>query len=157
MMRVILLLCAAALAVALFIGTGSPGSVTLASVPDAPTSAGAIAPRISRQEAIARIERLTLVNRRIDRLKAVRSTWDAVYTARADNTTLPKAPAPTTQVWVVAVAGDVVPQFSRGKHFAWAVFVINADTGDPMATFAGPDAGPGAWPAFFTTLRDLAP
>jgi len=127
---------------------------TLASVPEASTGGGAIVPRISRQEVTARIQGLTLIARRIDRLEAVLSTWDAVYTARAGNTMLPPTfAAPTTPVWVVAVAGDTVPQFSHGKHYPWAVFVSNADTGQPMATFAGT----GAWPAFFTTLRDLAP
>jgi hypothetical protein len=58
-----------------------------------------------------------------------------------------------TDYWAVDVEGSVTPAFSRGEQFAWAVFVVDAHTGDIRGVSAGP---PGSSPAEWNALPDPA-
>jgi hypothetical protein len=51
-------------------------------------------------------------------------------------------------IWVVAISGEVVPQFGRGSVFTWGIYLVNADNGDILGMLAG--AGP--WPSYFDSL-----
>jgi hypothetical protein len=54
-----------------------------------------------------------------------------------------------TDYWAVEVEGSVTPAFSHGGHFAWAVFNVDAHTGDIRGMSAGP---PGTTPSNWNSL-----
>ena len=49
--------------------------------------------------------------------------------------------APSSPYWAVAVTGTITPDFGRGKY-SWAIFAINAHTGDVTGMSAGPEPKP---------------
>jgi hypothetical protein len=55
--------------------------------------------------------------------------------------------------WAVEVEGSVTPAFSHGGRFAWAVFNVDAHTGDLRGMSAGP---PGSTPSDWNSLPDPA-
>lgn len=56
----------------------------------------------------------------------------------------------TLWVWVVAVAGQVKPQFGHGITFPSATYVVDANTG----SIVGLTADNESWPAYFDSLPD---
>jgi hypothetical protein len=62
------------------------------------------------------------------------------------------SPDPDRRVWVVAISGDITPQFGQGDSFAWAVMVYDATTGAPITMQAGSRT---AWPPYFDPIQDL--
>jgi hypothetical protein len=51
-------------------------------------------------------------------------------------------------VWVVAVAGDIEPQFARGATFTSASFLVDANNGSIIGVTAREER----WPAYFDGL-----
>lgn len=65
-----------------------------------------------------------------------------------------KAKLVGTDYWAVEVeGGSVMPEFARGGQFAWAVYNIDAHTGDIRGAEAGP---PGSTPSDWNSLPDIA-
>ena len=87
---------------------------------------------ISREAAIAR---------------AMGSSADVAATDPA------KAKLVGTDYWAVEVEGSVMPEFARGGRFAWAVYNVDAHTGDIRGAEAGP---PGSTPSDWNSLPDIA-
>jgi hypothetical protein len=65
-----------------------------------------------------------------------------------------KAKLVGTDYWAVDVEGSVMPELhAQGGHFAWAVFNVDAHTGDIRGVEAGP---PGSTPSDWNSLPDIA-
>jgi hypothetical protein len=64
-----------------------------------------------------------------------------------------KAKLVGTDYWAVEVEGSVMQEFARGGQFAWAVYNIDAHTGDIRGAEAGP---PGSTPSDWNALPDIA-
>jgi len=60
---------------------------------------------------------------------------------------------PNRLVWAVAVAGDVRLMSQREVQERWGMWIVDAATGETLATFANSDAD---WPAGFDELGDRA-
>lgn len=119
------------------------------------SAAPAAAPPVTRQQALdaAKNQSSTAFARRIDRIESKLTTWREIQSARNECGDYVAALKPEQELWVVAMAGDFVPQLGRGEHSPWVVNIFDATTGMPVATFAGG----GAWPVFFVALQDRAP
>ena len=77
----------------------------------------------------------------ISRAAAIARVMRASDEVRATDTA--RAKLFGTDYWAVEVEGSVTPAFSHGGHFAWAVFNVDAHTGDIRTMSAGP---PGSTP-----------
>ncbi len=55
----------------------------------------------------------------------------------------------TESVWVVAIAGTVVPEFGNGHTYPWGVIVYDANTNAVLTMMAGPS---GTWPSWFDAM-----
>ena len=75
------------------------------------------------------------------------STWRAGISGAQK----PAAADDSAPVWIVAVAGEIVPAFGRGLTFNWGVFTIDGTDGGVTSLTARND---GPWPAFFDALPD---
>lgn len=112
-------------------------------------------PPMSREKALDSNRRDTASARRIDRLEAKLTEWGLFHAvSRAGGDGDPAGFSVDQQVWVVAAAGEFVPQFGHGRTFPWAVRVYDVDSGNAITTLAGKD---GEWPPFFDAIQDLAP
>jgi hypothetical protein len=58
--------------------------------------------------------------------------------------------APSSLYWAVVVTGTITPAFGRGEQYSWAVFHVDARTGD----VSGMDAGREPKPPGFDGLPD---
>jgi len=133
---------AALLAVAAYAATSSSVS-----------AASGVSPAVSRAQAIARTQQLKAELLRVDRIEARLTTFAGVQHAEGSGDMVREI-APTTTVWVVSASGQYRPAFAHGAVFPWGVVVIDATSGQPIASFSGPS---GTWPAFFDRIVDQAP
>lgn len=108
------------------------------------------ATKFGRDDALTYVRQLKAITPRIDRIDAKLTTWGD-FIAHEGSTDAPDLAA-VTPVWVVAVAGEVLPSSAR-QNYPWAVFVFNGTTGRTIATFAN-DKTP--WPAYFDALADVS-
>jgi len=110
-----------------------------------------LAARIQQAEATSEVMRMTAEVRRIDRLEAKLMTWHEYVASGDPGAYKPAAADDSAPVWIVAVAGEIVPQFGHGLTFNWGVFTIDGTGGSVTSLTARND---GAWPAFFDALPD---
>jgi hypothetical protein len=120
---------AVVLLVALAIGSGA-GVLAYRVRPDGtaerPPPAKVRSDRIDRAQAIARVTRLTAELTRIDRIEARLTLTSAIPSPGVG--LRPGEKLPDHCVWAVAVAGDIVA--FGGEHWPWAVYKVDASSGD---------------------------
>jgi len=126
--------------------------VYFATSPSANAASSAL-PAVSRAQAITRTQQIKAELLRVDRIEARLTTFAALQAAEGSGDVV-KEIAPTTLVWVVSSGGEFRPAFGHGDVYPWGVVVLDATTGQPIASFAGPT---GSWPAFFDRIVDQAP
>ena len=110
-----------------------------------------LAVKIQQPEATTAVMRLTAEVRRIDRIEAKLMTWREYLASGDPGAYKPAAADVSAPVWIVAVSGEIVPQFGRGLTFNWGVFTIDG-TGGGITSLTARNDGP--WPAFFDALPD---
>jgi hypothetical protein len=116
-----------------------------AALPSASASAGAPTDA-ARAAAISRVTALAGEVLRVDFADAKLVRWsDFEAIAHSGSTGVDDRP-----VWVVAVSGEVKPQFAHGDTFASATFVVDAKTNDVLAETASSIP----WPGDFALLRE---
>jgi hypothetical protein len=121
-------------------------------VPPSPTPRlTAIATKIQQPEATTAVMRATAEVRRIDRIEAKLMTWREYVASGDPGAQKPSAIDDSAPVWIIAVSGEIVPQFGRGATFTWGVFTIDAMSGGIESLSARSD---GVWPTFFDALPD---
>lgn len=130
---------------------------TVASKPAPVDAAPRAAP--TRAEALARITSMRAVVRRADRAEAKLTSWGEFRALQAGSAIQGASIEPARPIWIVAVSGLVTPGKATpanpgGKTYPWAVFAIDAVTGEPLYTNMGPDQ---SWPAYFDRITDRAP
>jgi hypothetical protein len=113
--------------------------------------AGAPNTAVSRQQAIARVLALKKEVVVANRTAAKQLTLAEFEAGIGQNHTSPANFDPLRQVWVVAVGGKVIPQFSHGKAFAYAIYIVDTQTGMITGALAG---NAGVWPPNFDSLLD---
>jgi len=102
-------------------------------------------------EATSTVMRLTAEVRRIYRIEAKLMAWREYLASGDPGAYKPPAADDDAPVWIVAVAGEIVPAFGHGLTFNWGVFTIDGTDGGITSLTARND---GAWPAFFDVLPD---
>lgn len=119
-----------------------PGRPSMSPHPSAGSSA-------AREAILQRFSRTSSEIRRIDRIDAKRMTRGEFEQA-SNNSGTSTSPYtdPHQVIWVVAISGEVVPQFGRGLVFTWGIYLVSADNGDTLGMLAGGDA----WPPYFDGL-----
>ena len=110
-----------------------------------------LAVTLQQPEATSMVMRLTSEVRRIDRIEAKLMTWREYVASGDPGAYKPAAADDSAPVWIVAVAGEIAPQFGHGLTFNWGVFTIDGTSGSATSLTARND---GAWPAFFDALPD---
>jgi len=110
-----------------------------------------LAVKVQQPEATSAVMRLTAEVRRIDRIEAKLMTWREYLASGDPGAYKPAAADDSAPVWIVAVSGEIVPQFGRGLTFNWGVFTIDGMGGGITSLTARSD---GPWPAFFDALPD---
>jgi hypothetical protein len=95
--------------------------------------------------ATAAVMMLTAEVRRIDRIEVKLMTRGEYEQAQPSGTIGVDLSAP---LWVIALAGEITPQFARGASFASAAYLVDANTGSVIGVTAGAER----WPAFFDAL-----
>jgi hypothetical protein len=123
-----------------------------ASSPAANASSNSL-PAVSRAQAIARTQEVKAELLRVDRIEARLTTFGALQQAEGSGDRVTEISS-TTLVWVVSTSGQFRPAFAHGNVYPWGVVVIDATSGQPIASFAGPA---GNWPPFFDRIIDQAP
>jgi len=115
----------------------------------APAPQSSPASSAARDAILKRFSQTNSEIRRVDRIDAKVMTRrdfeqgsNNAGTSTSPNTDLNQV------IWVVAISGEVVPQFGRGSVFTWGIYLVNADTGDILGMLAG--GGP--WPPYFDGL-----
>jgi hypothetical protein len=103
---------------------------------------------IGREQVVAHVQGLRFQVLRNDRLEAKLTTWSRLESVRGHEYAVSPFPA-ALPIWVVAVAGDILPQASKGKHYPWAIYVFDATSGEPIFVHAGIT---GTWPAYFDVM-----
>jgi hypothetical protein len=136
-------------------GTGQGWPAVVESLPDHPIGrvvpaspipfASSLRVGIRGPEAMSAVLRLSSEVRRIDRIELKLMTRGEFEHAQANGMTSLDETAP---VWVVAVAGEITPQFSRGARLASATYLVDANTGSVIGVNAGGDP----WPTYFDAL-----
>ena len=111
----------------------------------------ALAVSVHQPEATTAEMKLTAEVRRIDRIEAKLMTWREYVASGDPGAQKSSAANDSAPVWIVAVSGEIVPQFGRGATFTWGVFTIDATDGSVGSLVARSDA---AWPTFFDALPD---
>jgi hypothetical protein len=106
---------------------------------------------IQQPEATSAVMRLTSEVRRIDRIEVKLMTWREYLASGDPGAFKPPAADDSAPVWVVAVSGEIVPQFGHGASFTWGVFTIDGTDGTITSLTARSD---GPWPVFFDALPD---
>jgi hypothetical protein len=76
-----------------------------------------VAARIQQPEATSEVMRLTAEVRRIDRIEAKLMTWHEYLASGDPGAYKPVAADDSAPVWIVAVAGEIVPQIRPWPHF----------------------------------------
>ena len=92
----------------------------------------------------------------VTRKAAKLTTFAEVNAAAAPQMTLGlgASESASAKVWVVALSGPVPPFDLRAEpDDTWSAWVIDQQTGEGTASFAGRD---GDWPPWFDSLHDLA-
>jgi hypothetical protein len=111
-------------------------------------------PSVTRTDIIARVQKMSAIVRKVDRIEATATTWGDYAKANEAGWVYQKPlHDPQTPVWAVAVSGEFVAAQARGRVYKWGVMIFDATSGIWLRTDAGQD---GPWPAFFDTLP-LAP
>lgn len=110
----------------------------------------------SADEAVTLARSDTAEFKNAARVEAKETTWG---TLRQSSDMFKDAqPASTLEVassepvWVVAVSGDVVPEYAGGKSFKYGVIVYDAKTSAVLGMSAR--NGNGDWPQWFAELPD---
>ena len=110
-----------------------------------------LAVKIQQSLATSAVMRLSAEVRRIDRIEAKLMTWHEYLASGDPGAHKPAAADDSAPVWIVAVAGQIVPEFGHGATFNWGVFTIDGTEGGITSLTARND---GRWPAFFDALPD---
>ena len=110
-----------------------------------------LAVTLQQPEATSAVMRLKAEVRRIDRIEAKLMMWREYLASGDSGAQKPAAADDSAPVWIVAVAGEIVPAFGRGLTFSWGVFTIDGTDGGVTSLTARND---GPWPAFFDALPD---
>lgn len=105
---------------------------------------------VTRDQAMEAVRRMTAITKRVDRIEAKQMTWGE-YWAGTGSTDKINERDPSMTVWVVAVSGEIEPQFAKGQTFRWGEFVFNAQTGQVVSTAANSNT---AWSPYFDRLPD---
>jgi hypothetical protein len=107
----------------------------------------------ARAAILQRFSRTSAEIRRVDRIDAKLMTR-AEFEQGSNNAGTSTSPNtdPNQSLWVVAIGGDVLPQFSRGLAFTWGIYLVSADNGDILGMLAGP----GPWPPYFDSMPNRA-
>ena len=84
---------------------------------------------IRQPEATSAVMRLSAEVRRIDRIEAKLMTWRDYLASGDPDAQKPGAADERAPVWIVAVSGEIVPQFGRGSTFNWGVFTVDGTDG----------------------------
>jgi len=103
---------------------------------------------MSRQGALAAVAAMTGRGEilRNDRMSAKLTTLGVYLEASVGHDHQnPEVFPPDQRVWLVAVSGQVKPQFGRGMVLTWGIFAFDGSTGFPL----GLQAGRETWPTFF--------
>jgi hypothetical protein len=58
------------------------------------------------------------------------------------------------RVWAVSVSGGYIPEFARGRRYAWGLLLVDARSGQVVGDLAGND---GTRAPYLDSLADLAP
>ena len=120
----------------------------------APSTAPSPSASPARTAVLERFSRITSEIRRVDRIDAKLMTRREFEQASGPNGTSTSPNwDPNQVIWVVAISGEVVPQFSRGLVFPWGIYLVSVDSGDII----GMRAGAGPWPSYFDGLPDREP
>jgi hypothetical protein len=109
---------------------------------------------LSRDQAIKFVNARNIRIDRIDRIEAKLNTFGEVLANRTSGPVVMEGVDPATPVWAIAVRGEmhnIRGLIDLGGRSA--IFVIDAQTGEPIAFLASPDE----WPAGFDALLDRAP
>ena len=123
-----------------------PDHPAAASVPASPSPlASPLQVRILGPEAMSAVLRLSAEVHRVDRIELKLVTRGEFERAQLSGAASFDEKAP---VWVVAVAGEISPQFARGATFTSASYLVDANTGSIIGVTAGGER----WPAYFDAL-----
>jgi hypothetical protein len=123
-----------------------PDHPATVSVPASPSPlASPLQVRILGPEAISAVLRMTAEVHRVDRIEVKLVTRGEFERAQPSGAASFDESAP---VWVVAVAGDISPQFARGATFTSASFLVDANSGSIIGVTARAER----WPAYFDAL-----
>lgn len=106
---------------------------------------------VSRQQAIAKVLALKREILVANRSAAKQLTALEFEAGIGQNHTTPANFDPTRASWVVAVGGQIMPQYSHGKVFNYAIYIVDAQTGTITGALAG---NVGSWPPTFDSLLD---
>jgi hypothetical protein len=109
---------------------------------------------LSRDQAVKFVNAPNIRIDRIDRIEAKLNMVGEVMANRSSGPVVMEGVDPATPVWAIAVRGEM--HNIRGVSDLGgrsATFVIDAQTGEPIAFLASPDE----WPASFDALPDRAP
>ena len=123
----------------------SPSPVASTVIPSLTPSASAFA-QLDRAKVIERVAGLSAEVRRIDYDDAALVRWSD-FESLANTAT---RGVDDRMVWVVAISGEITPQFARGDRFASAMFIVDARTNDVL----GVTAQGFAWPNVYGMLVD---
>ena len=118
-----------------------------------PSTAPSPSASAARTAVLERFSRITSEIRRIDRIDAKLMTRREFEQASDPGTSTSPYTDPNQVIWVVAISGEVVPQFGHGSVLPWGIYLVAADSGDIIGMLAG--AGP--WPSYFDGLPDREP
>ena len=125
---------------------GLPDHPASVSVPASPSPlASPLQVRILGPEALSAVLRLTTEVHRVDRIEVKLVTRGEFERAQPSGAASFDESAP---VWVVAVAGEISPQFARGATFTSASFLVDANNGSIIGVTARAER----WPAYFDAL-----
>jgi hypothetical protein len=113
-----------------------------------------LAAKLQQPEATSAVMGLASEVRRIDRIEAKLMTWREYLASADQGAQKPPAASDSAPVWIVAVSGEIVPQFGHGATFRWGVFTIDGTDGTITSLTARSD---GPWPVFFDALPDHPP
>jgi len=119
-----------------------PETEEVSSDADVPPETVADQPAISRSAAETKVRQLSASVPPEAELTSKLTTIDALLDVNADaRGIVPLTEKSSRAVWLVSVTGGGFrAQFGGGDTYDWGLLVIDAETGDPLASFAGSDA-----------------
>ncbi len=127
------------------VGTAAPPSSVSTTVP--------VTVKITQDQAIERVTRLTAELSDVTRTDAKLVTVGDVIDASGSSVSAPDL-ARAQDVWAVAVSGTFVSFGGHGVKYPWALYLVNVDSGDIVGTFAGET---GLWPDYWDKLTSMTP